>query len=70
MIGALLVGLLALVVFGCVCTVWADRGGPRWTRGVAAATQVLASTARAFTKSNRRGNGPASTGDDGGGDGS
>ncbi|GKQ39723.1 hypothetical protein [Streptomyces sp. A012304] len=28
--------LLALVVGGCVCVVWAARGGPRWVRVVAA----------------------------------
>ncbi|MFI5530619.1 hypothetical protein ACIA8O_18975 [Kitasatospora sp. NPDC051853] len=66
MIGPLLVGLLALVVFGCVCTVWADRGGPRWTRGVATATQILAATARAFAKSDRRRGDGRSTGGDGG----
>ncbi|KOG36983.1 hypothetical protein [Streptomyces resistomycificus] len=30
--------LLVLVVGGCVCVVWAQRGGPRWARGVARAT--------------------------------
>ncbi|MGW9436430.1 hypothetical protein [Streptomyces sp. NPDC055607] len=28
--------VLVLVVGGCVCVVWAARGGPRWARGVAA----------------------------------
>ncbi|MFI9117844.1 hypothetical protein ACIGW0_00285 [Streptomyces bikiniensis] len=28
--------VLVLAVGGCVCVVWAARGGPRWTRGVAA----------------------------------
>lgn len=31
-------GVLAIVVGGCVCVVWAARGGPRWARAVAAAT--------------------------------
>ncbi|PAZ16526.1 hypothetical protein CLM62_07700 [Streptomyces sp. SA15] len=31
-------GVLAIVVGGCVCVVWAARGGPRWARTVAAAT--------------------------------
>jgi hypothetical protein len=30
-----LTGILVLVVAGCVCVVWASRGGPRWVRGVA-----------------------------------
>jgi hypothetical protein len=41
----ILIGLLVLVVGGCVCVVWASRGGPRWVRGVAlvalAAGEVL-----------------------------
>lgn len=31
-------GILALVVGGCLCVVWASRGGPRWVRGVARVT--------------------------------
>lgn len=38
MIVLVLVGVLVLVVGGCVCVVWASRGGPRWVRGVAAVT--------------------------------
>ncbi|MFE0133827.1 hypothetical protein ACFWY6_20010 [Streptomyces sp. NPDC059037] len=34
-----LLGVLALAVGGCVCVVWAERGGPRWVRGVAAVTR-------------------------------
>ncbi|TGB06466.1 hypothetical protein [Streptomyces sp. MZ04] len=30
-----LLGVLALAVGGCVCVVWAERGGPRWVRVVA-----------------------------------
>ncbi|MET9829836.1 hypothetical protein ABZ078_11060 [Streptomyces sp. NPDC006385] len=36
-----LVGVLLLVVGGCVCVVWASRGGPRWVRGVAAVTLAV-----------------------------
>lgn len=36
-----LVGVLVLVVGGCVCVAWASRGGPRWVRGVAAVTLAL-----------------------------
>ncbi|MEV1050028.1 hypothetical protein [Streptomyces sp. NPDC049887] len=35
-------GILALVVGGCVCVVWAARGGPRWARIVAAGTLAAA----------------------------
>ncbi|MET7936677.1 hypothetical protein [Streptomyces sp. NPDC005322] len=31
-------GVLVLAVGGCVCVVWAARGGPRWVRAVAAVT--------------------------------
>ncbi|WP_030240456.1 MULTISPECIES: hypothetical protein [unclassified Streptomyces] len=34
-----LLGVLALVIGGCVCVVWAERGGPRWVRVVAAVTR-------------------------------
>jgi hypothetical protein len=34
-----LVGVLVLVVGGCVCVVWTERGGPRWVRAVAAVTR-------------------------------
>ncbi|MFJ8042480.1 hypothetical protein ACIRBX_18510 [Kitasatospora sp. NPDC096147] len=53
MIGLLLVGLLAFVAFGCVCILWADRGGPRWTHGVVTAMRVLAATAKVFGDSTR-----------------
>ncbi|WP_409470056.1 hypothetical protein [Streptomyces sp. HC307] len=33
-------GVLALAVGGCVCVVWAERGGPRWVRVVAAVTRT------------------------------
>ncbi|WP_369037786.1 MULTISPECIES: hypothetical protein [Streptomyces] len=35
---AVLSGILVLVVGGCVCVVWAARGGPRWVRGVSRVT--------------------------------
>ncbi|MET8701387.1 hypothetical protein ACFVUH_15845 [Kitasatospora sp. NPDC058032] len=66
MIGALLIAVLALVVGGCVCVVWADRGGPRWTRAVAAATVGAGRTLRRYQKSQRR---QVSSGDGDGGDG-
>ncbi|MFF7455845.1 hypothetical protein [Kitasatospora sp. NPDC008115] len=64
MIGVLLLGILALVVGGCVCVVWADRGGPRWTRAVAAATVGTGQVLRRYQKSQRR-----EVGGDAGGDG-
>ncbi|MCX4983804.1 hypothetical protein [Streptomyces sp. NBC_00572] len=45
-----LIGVLVLAVGGCVCVVWAARGGPRWVRGVAAVTLAAGSVVR----SNRR----------------
>ncbi|WP_037682215.1 hypothetical protein [Streptomyces griseus] len=33
--------VLALVIGGCVCVVWAERGGPRWVRAVALVTVAL-----------------------------
>lgn len=30
--------VLALTVGGCVCVVWAQRGGPPWVRAVAGVT--------------------------------
>ena len=38
MILLLLSGLVVLAVGGCVCVVWARRGGPRWVRVIAMAT--------------------------------
>ncbi|MFD8481759.1 hypothetical protein [Kitasatospora sp. NPDC059673] len=37
-IGVVLVVVLLLVVGGCGCVVWAERGGPGWVRVVARAT--------------------------------
>jgi len=44
-------GILALAVFGCVCVVWARRGGPRWVRGVAAVTLVAGEVVHRAAKS-------------------
>ncbi|WP_406098129.1 hypothetical protein [Kitasatospora purpeofusca] len=66
MIGVLLIGVVALVVGGCVCVVWADRGGPRWTRAVAAVTVGAGRAVRRYQKAQRR---QVSSGSgDGGGD--
>ena len=50
-------GVLALVIGGCLCVVWAERGGPRWVRGVAAVTLVAGELVR---KSGRKGGGSSS----------
>ncbi|WP_335935672.1 hypothetical protein [Streptomyces sp. PTD5-9] len=41
-----LLGILVLAVGGCACVVWADRGGPRWARGVARVTLAAGELAR------------------------
>ena len=56
-----LVGLLGLAVFGCVCVVWAERGGPIWVRAVAAVTVGLGKVVQSSGK--QRGGG-SSRGDD------
>ncbi|MFJ8663884.1 hypothetical protein [Streptomyces sp. NPDC093795] len=56
-----LIGILVLVVGGCVCVVWAARGGPRWVRGVAAVTLAAGQVVRS---SRRRGVG-SGNGNDG-----
>ncbi|MFJ2188836.1 hypothetical protein ACIOJE_12905 [Kitasatospora sp. NPDC087861] len=64
MIGAVLVGILVVVVGGCVCVVWAERGGPRWVRVVASATLASGALLRRFQRSRRR---SLRSGDSGGG---
>ncbi|MDT0611192.1 hypothetical protein [Streptomyces lancefieldiae] len=50
---AVLSGILVLVVGGCVCVVWAARGGPRWVRGVAAVTLAVGELVRGAKSSGR-----------------
>ncbi|MFF5918978.1 hypothetical protein ACFY8C_11575 [Streptomyces flavochromogenes] len=64
MIVLALTGVLVLAIGGCVCVVWAARGGPRWVRGVAAVTLALGNVVRSGNRRRRVGGG----GDDGGGD--
>ncbi|GAA3625484.1 hypothetical protein ACG5V6_01295 [Streptomyces chitinivorans] len=61
-----LIGALALVVGGCVCVVWAERGGPRWVRVAAAVTLAAGEVLRRSGKNQRRG--LSRTGGDGGGE--
>ncbi|MEU9003360.1 hypothetical protein [Streptomyces sp. NPDC048551] len=49
-----LLGVLALAAGGCVCVVWAQRGGPRWTRAVAAVTLGAGELLRRSGKRRRR----------------
>ncbi|MFF2617300.1 hypothetical protein [Kitasatospora sp. NPDC058046] len=72
MVGAVLVGILVLVVAGCGCVVWADRGGPRWTRAAAALTLGAGKALRGAQRRRRRqvGFNGGDNGGDGGGDGS
>ncbi|MER8187778.1 hypothetical protein [Kitasatospora sp. NPDC094015] len=54
MVGVVLIVLLALVVGGCVCVVWAERGGPRWVRGAARVTLSAGEVVRRAEKRRRR----------------
>ncbi len=58
--------ILALVVGGCVCVVWASRGGPRWTRGVA---HVVLAAGEVLRIASTRSKGSSGQGDSGGSDG-
>ncbi|MFF0742038.1 hypothetical protein ACFYVL_16730 [Streptomyces sp. NPDC004111] len=49
-----LAGLVVLAVGGCVCVVWAERGGPRWTRAVAAVTIGVSDLVVSSAKRNKR----------------
>ncbi|MER6610739.1 hypothetical protein ABT282_33810 [Streptomyces sp. NPDC000927] len=53
-IGLVLLGVLVLAVGGCVCVVWADRGGPRWVRAVAAVTLAAGERVRRSSRNRRR----------------
>ncbi|WP_282704144.1 hypothetical protein [Streptomyces sp. CC219B] len=56
--------LLALVVGGCVCVVWASRGtAPRWARGAAAVTRGAGEVVAALVKSNKGSNRSGSSSD-------
>ncbi|BBJ43595.1 hypothetical protein SSPO_063130 [Streptomyces antimycoticus] len=49
-----LLGVLALVIGGCACVVWAERGGPRWARAVATVTLAAGELLRRSQKNRRR----------------
>ena len=48
-----LIGVLVLVIGGCVCVVWAARGGPRWVRAVATTTLAAGEVVRRSGRSDR-----------------
>jgi len=48
-----LLGVLLLVISGCVCVVWAARGGPRWVRVVATTTIAVGELVRSSDKRRR-----------------
>ncbi|WP_432143801.1 hypothetical protein [Streptomyces sp. bgisy084] len=54
MVGLVLLGVLVLAVGGCACVVWAERGGPRWVRGVATVTLAAGELVRRSEKRRRR----------------
>ena len=60
------VGILVLVLGGCVCVVWGARGGPRWVRGVAHVTLAAGELLRKASSSK----GSSSSGQSDGSDGS
>ncbi|WP_329112464.1 hypothetical protein [Streptomyces sp. NBC_01353] len=49
----ILSGVLVLAVGGCVCVVWAARGGPRWVRAVATVTLAAGELVRRSSRTNR-----------------
>ncbi|MEU8621612.1 hypothetical protein [Streptomyces sp. NPDC048623] len=54
MIVLVLSAVLVLVAAGCGCVVWAARGGPRWVRGVAAATLAAGELVRGAQRASRK----------------
>jgi ABC-type nickel/cobalt efflux system permease component RcnA len=64
MIVLVLLGVLALVVGGCVSVVWAERGGPLWVRAVATLTLAAGEAVRRSAR-NRRSGVDRTTSDDG-----
>ncbi|GHH24305.1 hypothetical protein ABT384_33580 [Streptomyces lanatus] len=65
MIVLILVGILVLAVGGCVCVVWASRGGPRWVRVVASVTLGVGEVVRVLSRSSGRRSGAGSSSSDG-----
>lgn len=55
MIVAVLLGVLILVIGGCACVFWAERGGPRWARVVATVTLTASDLVRSADRKQSRG---------------
>jgi hypothetical protein len=64
MIVAVLLGVLVLVIGGCVCVFWAERGGPRWARVVATVTLTVSDLVRSADRKGSGGRNSSSQGDD------
>ncbi|WP_406118337.1 hypothetical protein [Streptomyces sp. NBC_00989] len=64
MIVVLLLGVLVLLIGGCACVFWAERGGPRWARVVATVTLTASDLLRSSGKKRRLGQNPSSQDDD------
>ncbi|WP_392892439.1 hypothetical protein [Streptomyces sp. LN699] len=54
MVRLVVLGVLVLAVGVCVCVVWAERGGPRWVRGMATVTLAASELVRRSGKKRRR----------------
>ncbi|MEU3747379.1 MULTISPECIES: hypothetical protein [Streptomyces] len=61
MVLAVLIGVLVLAVGGCVCVVWASRGGPPWVRAVAKVTLLGGELVRDNRKRSRTQQGDGGT---------
>ncbi|MEV6591625.1 hypothetical protein [Streptomyces acidicola] len=46
--------VVLLALAGCVCVVWAARGGPRWVRAVATATLAAGEMVRRSGRTGRK----------------
>ncbi|MFI6467105.1 hypothetical protein [Streptomyces sp. NPDC050528] len=64
MIVAVLLGVLVLVIGGCACVFWAERGGPRWARVVATVTLTASDLVRSADRKGSGGRNSSSQGDD------
>lgn len=64
MIGAVLLVLVVLLIGGCACVFWAERGGPRWARVIATVTLSASELLRSSNKKGGWGQNSSSQGDD------
>jgi hypothetical protein len=59
----LLLGVLTLALAGCVCALWADRGGPRWAYVVGKVTVTAGEVLLHLLKTRKRGSRSSNDGD-------